>query len=51
VSDDLHFRYRAYTDVLAYGQAKTANVLFGVAATKRWASDGITLTPLCPAPR
>jgi NAD(P)-dependent dehydrogenase (short-subunit alcohol dehydrogenase family) len=34
--------------VLAYGQAKTANVLFTVGATARWAKDGITANAAMP---
>ena len=34
--------------VLAYAQSKTANVLFAVAATARWADDGITANALMP---
>ena len=31
-----------------YGQSKTANVLFAVEATRRWADDGITANALMP---
>jgi NAD(P)-dependent dehydrogenase (short-subunit alcohol dehydrogenase family) len=48
VFDDIHFREREYDPWAAYGQSKTANVLFAVAATKRWASDGITVNALMP---
>ncbi|MCU1655812.1 MAG: family NAD(P)-dependent oxidoreductase [Pseudonocardiales bacterium] len=48
VFDDIHFRERPYEPWAAYGQSKTANVLFAVAATKRWASDGITANALMP---
>jgi NAD(P)-dependent dehydrogenase (short-subunit alcohol dehydrogenase family) len=48
VFDDIHFRERAYEPWAAYGQSKTANVLFGVEATKRWAGDGITVNALMP---
>jgi hypothetical protein len=34
--------------MLAYGQSKTANVLFAVEAASRWASDGITANPVHP---
>ncbi len=37
IFDDLHFAFRRYDPWLAYGQSKTANVLFAVGATKRWA--------------
>lgn len=42
VFDDIHFRYRPCLDMLAYGQSKTANVLFAAGATARWAKHGIT---------
>lgn len=48
VFDDIHFEHRPYDPFLAYGQSKTANVLFAVEATKRWASDGITANALMP---
>jgi NAD(P)-dependent dehydrogenase (short-subunit alcohol dehydrogenase family) len=48
VFDDLHFAFRPYDPWLAYGQAKTANVLFAVGATARWAQDGITANSLMP---
>jgi NAD(P)-dependent dehydrogenase (short-subunit alcohol dehydrogenase family) len=46
--DDLMFERRAYDPWLAYGQSKTANVLFAVEAAKRWAGDGITANALNP---
>jgi NAD(P)-dependent dehydrogenase (short-subunit alcohol dehydrogenase family) len=48
VFEDIHFRERAYEPWAAYGQAKTANVLFAVEAAKRWADDGITVNALHP---
>ncbi len=48
VFDDLFFEDRDYTPELAYGQSKTANVLFAVEATRRWAADGITANALMP---
>ncbi|HEY0537737.1 MAG TPA: SDR family NAD(P)-dependent oxidoreductase [Actinoallomurus sp.] len=48
VFDDIHFQERPYEAWSAYGQSKTANVLFAVEATKRWASDGITVNALMP---
>lgn len=48
VFEDIHFHERAYEPWAAYGQSKTANVLFGVEATKRWADDGITVNALMP---
>ena len=48
VFDDIHFAFRPYDPWLAYGQSKTANVLFAVGATKRWFRDGITANALMP---
>lgn len=48
IFDDLHFAFRPYDPILAYAQSKTANVLFAVAATSRWAADGITANALMP---
>ncbi len=48
VFDDLFFERREYTPGLAYGQSKTANVLFAVELTRRWADDGITANALMP---
>lgn len=48
VFDDLFFRRRPYDAGLAYGQSKTANVLFAVEATRRWTQDGITANALMP---
>jgi NAD(P)-dependent dehydrogenase (short-subunit alcohol dehydrogenase family) len=48
VFDDIHFAGREYEPWLAYGQSKTANVLFAVEATRRWAADGIYSNALMP---
>jgi NAD(P)-dependent dehydrogenase (short-subunit alcohol dehydrogenase family) len=48
VFEDIHFGFRPYEPFLAYGQSKTANVLFAVEATRRWAQDGITANALMP---
>ncbi len=48
VFDDIHFRRRPYEPWSAYAQSKTANVLFAVEATKRWAADGIAVNALMP---
>jgi NAD(P)-dependent dehydrogenase (short-subunit alcohol dehydrogenase family) len=48
VFDDLHFAFRPYDPLLAYAQSKTANVLFAVEASRRWAPDGITANALNP---
>jgi NAD(P)-dependent dehydrogenase (short-subunit alcohol dehydrogenase family) len=46
--DDIDFAHRAYDPALAYAQSKTANVLFAVEASRRWAGDGITANALHP---
>jgi NAD(P)-dependent dehydrogenase (short-subunit alcohol dehydrogenase family) len=46
--DDLQFDRRPYDKWVAYGQSKTANVLFAVEAANRWAADGITANALNP---
>ncbi|MFC0066216.1 SDR family NAD(P)-dependent oxidoreductase [Umezawaea endophytica] len=46
--DDLHFRERPYDPMVAYGQSKTAAVLFAVEATRRWAADGIIANAVNP---
>ncbi|MFB8006091.1 SDR family NAD(P)-dependent oxidoreductase [Nocardia sp. NPDC056000] len=48
VFDDIHFLHRPYDAWEAYGQSKTANILFAVEASKRWAADGITANALNP---
>jgi NAD(P)-dependent dehydrogenase (short-subunit alcohol dehydrogenase family) len=39
--DDPHFETGSYDGMVAYGQAKTANVLFAVELDRRWSGDGI----------
>jgi NAD(P)-dependent dehydrogenase (short-subunit alcohol dehydrogenase family) len=46
--DDLHFDRHPYDRWAAYGQAKTANVLFAVEAARRWAPDAIAVNALNP---
>jgi NAD(P)-dependent dehydrogenase (short-subunit alcohol dehydrogenase family) len=46
--DDISFRVRAYDPAIAYGQSKTANVLFAVEANRRWAGDGVTANAAHP---
>jgi NAD(P)-dependent dehydrogenase (short-subunit alcohol dehydrogenase family) len=50
IFDDINFSSRPYDPGSAYGQSKTANVLFAVEATRRWASDGITANAVQPGP-
>jgi len=48
VFEDIHFERREYSPWSAYGQSKTANVLFAVEGSRRWADDGITINALMP---
>ncbi len=48
VFDDIHFRQRPYEPWSAYAQSKTANVLFAVEGTRKWADDGIIINALMP---
>lgn len=48
IFDDLHFAFRPYDRWLAYGQSKTANVLFALGANARWSGDGITVNAVNP---
>jgi NAD(P)-dependent dehydrogenase (short-subunit alcohol dehydrogenase family) len=48
VFDDIDYVQRAYDPGLAYAQSKTANVLFAVAAARRWADLGIEVNALHP---
>jgi NAD(P)-dependent dehydrogenase (short-subunit alcohol dehydrogenase family) len=48
IFDDLAFDHRRYDPFIAYGQSKTANVLFAVEAARRWSGDGITANAVHP---
>jgi NAD(P)-dependent dehydrogenase (short-subunit alcohol dehydrogenase family) len=48
VFDDINFACRPYDPMVAYGQSKTANVLFAVGATRHWAGDGIIANAVHP---
>jgi NAD(P)-dependent dehydrogenase (short-subunit alcohol dehydrogenase family) len=48
VFDDIHFTSRPYEAWSAYGQSKTATILFTVAIAKKWAADGVTANALHP---
>ena len=48
VFTDVHFERRRYDQWAAYGQSKTANVLFAVEATRRWAGHGIVANAVMP---
>lgn len=46
--EDLQFEHRPYDPQIAYAQSKTANSLFAVEATGRWAPDGIVANAVNP---
>jgi NAD(P)-dependent dehydrogenase (short-subunit alcohol dehydrogenase family) len=46
--DDLNFTTHPYEPFVAYGQSKTANILFAVEATRRWATAAITANAVHP---
>ncbi|HEY3736147.1 MAG TPA: SDR family NAD(P)-dependent oxidoreductase [Jatrophihabitans sp.] len=46
--DDIDFEHRPYDAMIAYGQSKTANVLFAVGAAQRWSEEGITANAVHP---
>ena len=46
--DDLQWRSREHSWGLAYGESKTANILFAQEATRRWGSDGIFANAVLP---
>jgi NAD(P)-dependent dehydrogenase (short-subunit alcohol dehydrogenase family) len=48
VFDDIGFDRRDYDPQAAYAQSKTANSLFAVEATRRWAADGIVANTVNP---
>jgi NAD(P)-dependent dehydrogenase (short-subunit alcohol dehydrogenase family) len=48
VFDDLSYSFLEYDGWTAYGQSKTANILFAVGVGQRWAEDGIVANSLMP---
>ena len=48
IFDDVNFERHPYDPWAAYAQSKTANILFMVEASKRWASDQIAVNALNP---
>lgn len=48
VFDDINYENRQYDWSTAYGQSKTAAILFAVEASRRWAQDGITVNAVHP---
>jgi NAD(P)-dependent dehydrogenase (short-subunit alcohol dehydrogenase family) len=48
VFDDIDFDFRDYDPWAAYGQSKSANILFAVGVSTHWAGDGISANALMP---
>ena len=46
--DDLGWRKRERNDGLAYSESKTANILFAIEASRRWAGRGVTVNAVLP---
>lgn len=46
--DDLQRRARPRDDLAAYGESKTANILFTVEATRRWSKDRVFANAVLP---
>jgi NAD(P)-dependent dehydrogenase (short-subunit alcohol dehydrogenase family) len=46
--DDIHFERRPYDPQIGYAQSKTANSLFAVEATRRWAPERIVANAVNP---
>ncbi|MGE0386789.1 MAG: SDR family NAD(P)-dependent oxidoreductase [Gammaproteobacteria bacterium] len=46
--DDLAWRSRSHDIFRAYGESKTANILFAMEATNRWSRDGIFANAVLP---
>lgn len=46
--DDLQWTQRPHADGLAYGESKSANILFAQEATRRWAREGIFANAVMP---
>jgi NAD(P)-dependent dehydrogenase (short-subunit alcohol dehydrogenase family) len=46
--DDPQFNHRAYDPQIAYAQAKTANSLLSIEATRRWVAEGIVANTVNP---
>lgn len=48
VLEDLHFEHRPYNPWIAYGQSKTANILFAVEFERRFGASGVHAHALHP---
>ena len=46
--DDLQWQARPRDDLAAYGESKTANILFARELTRRWAADDVTANAALP---
>jgi NAD(P)-dependent dehydrogenase (short-subunit alcohol dehydrogenase family) len=46
--DDLQWKKRAHVDLMAYGESKTANILFAQEATRRWSAQRIFANAVLP---
>jgi NAD(P)-dependent dehydrogenase (short-subunit alcohol dehydrogenase family) len=46
--DDINFKNRPYNNYVSYGQSKTANILFSVALTSKFQSEGIVSNAVMP---
>ena len=46
--DDLQWKAREHSWGLAYGESKSANILFAQEATRRWGREGITANAVLP---
>lgn len=46
--DDLQWRTREYQEFVAYGESKTANILFAREASRRWGGEGIFVNAVLP---
>ena len=48
IFEDPNFEKTPYNEMVAYGQAKTANSLFSVGLTEKYASEGVVSNALHP---
>jgi NAD(P)-dependent dehydrogenase (short-subunit alcohol dehydrogenase family) len=46
--DDLQWKVRPRNDLAAYGESKTANILFALEVTRRWSGEGIVANAVLP---
>lgn len=46
--DDLQWQTRPRNDLSAYGESKTANILFAIEATRRWSGESIYANAVLP---